>query len=289
MSNSLVPSEASHSIERRRFLVLKDTMKPFRRPTTPPAAEGVPAVLTFVRGDPHTAQWSALTEKNSFVLLNFIFTGPSSLALCASEVDRATGGASGREPALHHPRPLAGGSRRVQYGGAMVRQPEVGNAIFVFVDAGFGLHLVGADSAHTSPIRPRWVLVYRFDVRRFHGLLGDVRCCVPRSGLWYCCAGCLFLVPWLACTASEHLVSILLSWFLSPSRWRSPGGKVDAHGSSNGDKQRQQGGGRLGDACCRLLGALVLTTAMHPGTLMADLGAGPLQDGPTVRLRLLSF
>eukprot|EP00903_Cladosiphon_okamuranus_P018811 g17303.t1 len=70
-------------------------------------------------------------------------------------------------------------------------------------------------------------------------------------------------------------------WFVSP-RWRPPGVTADAN--SDGDNsapQRQQGTGRLGDACCRLLGALVLTTAMHPGTLMADLGAGPLQDGPT--------
>eukprot|EP00752_Nemacystus_decipiens_P004283 g3912.t1 len=69
-------------------------------------------------------------------------------------------------------------------------------------------------------------------------------------------------------------------WFVSP-RWRPTGGLADANGSSNDGVQRRQGEGRLGDACCRLLGALVLTTAMHPGTLMADLGAGPPQDGPT--------
>lgn len=75
-------------------------------------------------------------------------------------------------------------------------------------------------------------------------------------------------------------------------RWRPPGGTADAAGKNDDDddsaRQGQQGG-RLRDACCRLLAALVLTTAMHPGTLMADLGAGPLQDGPTVRRRLTSF
>ncbi|CAN0428362.1 unnamed protein product, partial [Ascophyllum nodosum] len=40
-------------------------------------------------------------------------------------------------------------------------------------------------------------------------------------------------------------------------------------------------GGRLGDACSRLLGALVLASAIHPGTLMADLGAAQGPESPT--------
>ncbi|CAN0474287.1 unnamed protein product, partial [Ectocarpus sp. 8 AP-2014] len=73
-------------------------------------------------------------------------------------------------------------------------------------------------------------------------------------------------------------------WFVNP-RWKQQGQPTtDATSSSSdndGDRgstqrqqQQQQYRGRLGDACSRLLAALVLTTAMHPGTLMADLGAG---------------
>lgn len=74
-------------------------------------------------------------------------------------------------------------------------------------------------------------------------------------------------------------------WGPPPVATACAGGSSSNDNNTSAQQQRQQGGGgRLGDACCRLLGALVLTTAMHPGTLMADLGAGPLQDGPTVRV-----
>ncbi|CAN0321354.1 unnamed protein product, partial [Ectocarpus sp. 12 AP-2014] len=77
-------------------------------------------------------------------------------------------------------------------------------------------------------------------------------------------------------------------WFVSP-RWKQQGQQTaDASSSSDNDgdcgstqRQQQQHRGRLGDACSRLLAALVLTTAMHPGTLMADLGTGSLEDGRT--------
>lgn len=91
------------------------------------------------------------------------------------------------------------------------------------------------------------------------------------------------------------MVTIPRDVHATPSdRWRAPGGgPADAGGGENDDNSgsahQGQQGGRLGDACCRLLAALVLTTAMHPGTLMADLGTGPLPDGPTVRLRFGSF
>jgi len=83
---------------------------------------------------------------------------------------------------------------------------------------------------------------------------------------------------------------------LCDERWRPPPSEAGAGSSgssgSSGDgdhkdfsssRRQQQQEGRLGDACCRLLAALVLTTAMHPGTLVADLGAGPFGDGPVVR------
>ncbi|CAM9893992.1 unnamed protein product, partial [Ectocarpus sp. 13 AM-2016] len=82
-------------------------------------------------------------------------------------------------------------------------------------------------------------------------------------------------------------------WFVSPRRgvvrWKQQGQlTTDASSSSDNDgdcgstqQQQQQHRGRLGDACSRLLAALVLTTAMHQGTLMADLGTGSLEDGRT--------
>ncbi|CAM9777887.1 unnamed protein product, partial [Hapterophycus canaliculatus] len=80
-------------------------------------------------------------------------------------------------------------------------------------------------------------------------------------------------------------------WLVSP-RWRPPGASPEAsedESSNNNNntndnistRPQKQEDGRLGGACGRLLAALVLTTAMHPGTLMADLGAAPLEDGPT--------
>lgn len=63
---------------------------------------------------------------------------------------------------------------------------------------------------------------------------------------------------------------------LNLARWKQHEG--DASGSRN-----PRADGRLGDACFRLLAALVLTTTMHPGTLMADLGAAAEPDSPTVR------
>lgn len=57
--------------------------------------------------------------------------------------------------------------------------------------------------------------------------------------------------------------------------WR--GHETDAKGAN-----RRKANGCLGDACCRLLAALVLTTTMHPGTLIADLGADPTSGSPMV-------
>lgn len=56
--------------------------------------------------------------------------------------------------------------------------------------------------------------------------------------------------------------------------------KVNATGANGAKRRRAEG--CLGDACCRLLAALVLTTTMHPGTLIADLGADPMSDSPMV-------
>ena len=63
----------------------------------------------------------------------------------------------------------------------------------------------------------------------------------------------------------------------SSHRWKQQRVRLAEGGNSSAS------GGRLGDACSRLLGALVLASAIHPGTLMADLGAAQGPESPTVR------
>lgn len=69
-------------------------------------------------------------------------------------------------------------------------------------------------------------------------------------------------------------------------RWRQSGivgFDSSSSSTSTGDSTKRGENGRLGEACCRLLAAVVQTTTMHPGTLMADLGAMQGSDSPIVR------